>query len=204
MSTSTGNGESTRNRMKSIPIEIKQIIAGYLPIKSLLNFKLSSKEMNYNYQLSKKQLCELHHNQKLFNNATAFKSYLQFNEPIQDDFEYAIRNNKPDIVKVFLEDGKIDPSANDNYAIVDACESNYNEIARLLLDDGRADPTGDDSLVVGRAAGDGNTELVRMLLDDGRVDPSGNENYAIRDASNYGYTEIVGMLLNDERHPKSG
>ncbi|KAJ2989555.1 hypothetical protein HDV02_004949, partial [Globomyces sp. JEL0801] len=176
---------------------------------------LCSKDLNYNYQLSQQQLNELYNNKKLFNNAPAFKCYLQFKEPIGANFEYAIDKNLVDFVKVLLEDGRSDPSTNNNYAIQLTSAYGFTDIVRMLLDDQRVvpsaennqsirqaseyDPSADDNSAIKLAAEGGHMDTVKVLLQDVRVDPSADDNYAIKYASENGYTEGVILLLNNER-----
>ncbi|KAI8893092.1 hypothetical protein BC833DRAFT_625214, partial [Globomyces pollinis-pini] len=138
----------TENYLIGVPVEIKQMIAGYLTISSLINFKLCSKDFNYNYRLSKQQLHELYISKKIFNNVTAFKCYIRFNEPVNMDFENAIWEDKPDIIRVLLKDGRLDPSVGDNYAIRCASQDGYTEIVQMLLEDKRVDASDDDNYAI--------------------------------------------------------
>ncbi|KAI8891775.1 ankyrin repeat-containing domain protein, partial [Globomyces pollinis-pini] len=183
----------------SVPVEIKQIIAGYLPIHSLLNFKLSSKDLNFNYNFSQAQLHELYHNTKLFSNADAFQSYLQFYKPIGIDLEKAIQENNANIVQLLLKDGRLDPSIGDNVALLVSSEKGYTGMVKLLLGDERVNPSVKDNNAIRLASEHGRTEIVAILLNNRRVDPAAKNNHAIRLASQNGHTEIVNILLNDER-----
>ncbi|KAI8892337.1 hypothetical protein BC833DRAFT_612022 [Globomyces pollinis-pini] len=174
MNKSTDHGESTRNNLETLPIEIKQMIAEYLPIHPFVNLKMCSKDLNKNVQFGKQLLDKLYQNKKLFNNVATFK-------------------------KVLLEDGRSDPSANDNSAIKIASDDGHTEIVKMLLNDERVDPSADDNYAIGSVPIFGHTEIVRMLLQDERVDPSAYDNLAIRFASERGHTDIVRMLLKDER-----
>ncbi|KAI8891619.1 ankyrin repeat-containing domain protein [Globomyces pollinis-pini] len=174
------------------------MIVDYLPISSLLNFKLCSKDFNYDYQFSKEKLSQLYRSNKIYNNSAAFKSYLRYHQPIGADFEQAVERNKADILKILLEDSR-SVSFDYNQAIIDASEFGYIEIVRILLNDKRGDPSAYDNCAIRFAAENGHIEIVKMLLDDERVDPSGDSNYAIRNSSKNGHTEIVRVLLADER-----
>ncbi|KAJ2987850.1 hypothetical protein HDV02_005910 [Globomyces sp. JEL0801] len=129
--------------LNTLPLEIKQKIAQYLPLNSIVNFKLCSKEMNYNYHFSKERLLELYQSKKLFSNATAFKCYLYFKEPLKLDLFFAIKQNKVDVVRVLLQDGRIDLSENSNSAIKCASHHMRFEIIKLLLKDKRVDLSAD-------------------------------------------------------------
>ncbi|KAI8891883.1 hypothetical protein BC833DRAFT_626368 [Globomyces pollinis-pini] len=199
MKTSNDHRQSTSNRLIDLPVEIKQIIANYLPMCSLLNYRLCSKDLNYNYQLSQQQLDELYNNKKLFNNAPAFKCYLQFKEPIGADFEYAIDKNLVDVVKVLLEDGRSDPSTNNNYAIQLTSAYGFTDIVRMLLDDQRVVPSSEDNQSIRQASEYGYPDIVKMLLNDERVDPSADDNSAIKLAAEGGHMDTVKVLLQDVR-----
>jgi ankyrin repeat protein len=103
----------------------------------------------------------------------------------------ATQHGHTEIVRLLLEDGRADPSANDNNAIKHACCEGHIEIVRLLLQDPRVNP---DVNYYG-ATTNGHVDVVRLLLEDGRADPSSQFNLAIRNASERGHTEIVRLLL---------
>ncbi|KAJ2988981.1 hypothetical protein HDV02_005226, partial [Globomyces sp. JEL0801] len=179
MNRQCGSCSKQTTTIESLPAEIKELITGYLPIRSLTRFKLCSKAMNFNYHHSQAQLQELYHSQNLFNNATAFKHYLSFNQPTRWDLEKAIRNNKANIVQILIEDKRVDPSAEDNHAIRCACSDGRTEIVKILLNDVRVDPSALDNAALICACLIGHTEIVKMMIKDKRVDPSANENMAI-------------------------
>ncbi|KAJ2991118.1 hypothetical protein HDV02_003945 [Globomyces sp. JEL0801] len=194
-----GSYSKQTTTIESLPTEIKELITDYLPIRSLTRFKLCSKAMNFNYHHSQAQLQELYHSQKLFNNATAFKNYLNFNQPTRWDLEMAIKNNNADIVQTLIEDKRVDPSAEDNHAIRCACSDGLTEIVKILLKDERVNPSALDNAAFICACLIGHTEIVKMMLKDKRVNPSANENMAIRVASYGAQTNIVHLLLKDQR-----
>ncbi|KAJ3132834.1 hypothetical protein HK100_004929 [Physocladia obscura] len=49
----------------------------------------------------------------------------------------AIYNNRPEVVKLLLGDGRVDPRWNEDFAIGKACELGHLEIVRILLQDKR-------------------------------------------------------------------
>lgn len=51
---------------------------------------------------------------------------------------HASRKGHVEVVRLLLQDERVDPSAADNYAIRWASENGHTEVARLLLHDGRA------------------------------------------------------------------
>ena len=109
----------------------------------------------------------------------------------------ATQHGHTEIVRLLLEDGRADPSANDNNAIKHACCEGHIEIVRLLLQDPRVNPDVNyyGVTTITLAIENGHVDVVRLLLEDGRADPSSQFNLAIRNASEKGHTEIVQLLL---------
>jgi len=120
-------------------------------------------------------------------------------EDKNQEFIDAVKNNDVNQVKVLLNDERVDPSADDNYAIRYAAENGRSEVVRLLLQDGRVDPSADDNYAIRNAARNSNTEVVRLLLQDGRADPSAENNNVIIWAAGSGREGVVKMLLQDGR-----
>jgi ankyrin repeat protein len=128
-------------------------------------------------------------------------------------------NGHTEIVRLLLNDPRVDPKANDNHAIRISSKNGHTEVVRLLLNDPRVDPSANNNTAIRLSSKNGHTEvflmllndprvdpttfnhigIVRMLLNDPRVDPSTDGNYTIIWSSQYGHTEVVRMLLNDPR-----
>lgn len=83
------------------------------------------------------------------------------------------------LVEKCLKNG-VDPSANDNEAIIEACQKHGYEIIELLLEDPRVDPSARDNEALITACVGRNFPVVRLLLKDIRVDPSARNNEAIK------------------------
>lgn len=109
--------------------------------------------------------------------------------------------------RLLLADPRVDPSSQDNAAIILASSKGHSEIVQLLLADDRVDPSARNNAAIKWTSFNGHTEIIRLLLADDRVDPSARNNAAIRWASSYGHTEIVQLLLADprvdQRHSRS-
>ncbi len=112
---------------------------------------------------------------------------------------FATDNGNYLAVEVLLADQRVDPSYNNNRAILLASQHGYLEIVRLLLADSRVDPSADDNLIIIEASEHGYTEIIKLLLANKKVDPSDNHNHAIWAASIFGKTEVVKLLLGDNR-----
>lgn len=118
-------------------------------------------------------------------------------ECLSNAISLASQHGHTEIVQLLLDDGRADPSANDNNAIKCACCEGYTEIVRLLLQDPRVNPNVNyyGVTTISSAIDNGHVDVVRLLLEDGRADPSSQFNLAIRHASERGHTEIVRLLL---------
>jgi hypothetical protein len=81
----------------------------------------------------------------------------------------AAKFNRLEIVRLLLEDGRVNPKHRHNYAIRVAAENGFKEIVQLLLTDKRVNPSDDDNYAITYASINGHIEVVRMLLADDRV-----------------------------------
>ena len=75
-----------------------------------------------------------------------------------------------EVLKILLEDPRVDPSANDNFALRLASAEGHTEVVRILLADERVDPSAKDNEALRWASSEGHTEVVNLLLADPRVD----------------------------------
>ncbi len=114
-------------------------------------------------------------------------------------FLKAVRNDYAKVVEILLKYERVDPTAEDNYAIRYAAANGHAEIVEMLLKDKRVDPAADDNYAIRNAAANGYVRVVELLLKDKRVNPGADDNYAVRNAAANGHTEIVEMLLKDKR-----
>ena len=124
-------------------------------------------------------------------------------------------NSHPDMIKLLLQDPRVDPSLNNNSAIDLAIKNNNIENVKLLLSDSRislitssnaiqfaimrghlevvklllADTkVAFDNKYLFWAAKSFQIEIVKLLLLDPRVNPSSDSNYLIRELCMYQYT----------------
>ena len=114
------------------------------------------------------------------------------------DLIEACKEGNIERVKELLKQG-VDPTADDNLAIIYASFFGHTDVVEALLQDGRADPTTENNYPIGIASAQGYTSIVSFLLQDGRADPAVDVNYAIRRASYNGHTDVVKLLLQDGR-----
>jgi hypothetical protein len=94
----------------------------------------------------------------------------------------AARTGDLDRVNLLLQGGRVDPAADDNYAIRMASTNGHLSVVDRLLQDERVDPADDDNLAIRMASLYGYLSVVERLLQDARVDPVFRDNGAIRDA----------------------
>jgi ankyrin repeat protein len=120
------------------------------------------------------------------------------NEQKNQELMSASQNGHIAIVTHLLQDPRVDPSYNTNWAIRLAFQNCHLEIVTLLLQDPRVD-TSVDNYAIRWASRYGHLEIVNLLLQDPRVDPSADNNMAIRWASYYGHIAVVTLLLQDTR-----
>jgi ankyrin repeat protein len=114
---------------------------------------------------------------------------------LQELLYFFIEKNNVEVVKLLLQDARVNHSARDNYAIKLASDNGHVEIVKLLLQYGRADPSAQNNLAIKLASQNGHVLVVKLLLQDSRVDPSAQNNYAIRGASHFGHIEVVKLLI---------
>ena len=85
---------------------------------------------------------------------------------------WASGNGHPDVVRLLLNDSRVDLSAQDNEAIIWASGNiTCSDLVSLLLEDPRVDPSAQDNLAIFQAFVFGHFDIVRLLLRDHRIDP---------------------------------
>jgi hypothetical protein len=114
-------------------------------------------------------------------------------------FRTAVFTGNVELVDLLLQDPRVDPSADNNWAIRFASNNGHLSIVDRLLQDPRVDPSANDNAAIQFASYNGHLIVVDRLLQDPRVDPSANDNGAILFASDKGHLVIVDRLLQDPR-----
>ena len=122
----------------------------------------------------------------------------QFLRKFQDNMERtlfeAAKKGNLKVVKYLIDQG-VDPTTDDNYAIIWASKNGRTEVVKLLLAIPEVDPTAKHNYAIKWASVNGRTEVVKLLLADQRVNPTAGDNYAIKWASAKGRTKVVKLLL---------
>ena len=83
--------------------------------------------------------------------------------------KWASNFGRINVVKRLLLDSRVDPSDQDNIALIMASELGYIEIVELLLSDSRVDPSDQINRAIFSASQRGHLNIVRRLLQDSRV-----------------------------------
>ena len=97
------------------------------------------------------------------------------------------------VVKLLLEDGRANPTADANYAITVSARYGHFEVVKLLLEDGRANPAADSNYAISASVQNMHLDVVKLLLKDERVDPTVVDNYAFTYTGN-GHLKVVNVL----------
>lgn len=111
----------------------------------------------------------------------------------------ASENGCTSVVELFLQDPRVDPSVENNYAIQLACQEGYISTVIALLKDPRVDPSVENNAALSLAIENDYIDIVELLLDDPRIDPTIENNYAIELASYNRHFDMVELLLEDKR-----
>lgn len=127
----------------------------------------------------------------------------QHREPTERLLIQAIMQNNTGLIRLILQDGRVNPDFNESRALRTAAAYGQEENVKLLLKDRRSDPSDRYNEAIKSASMNGHGNIVKLLLSDARVDPTVNNNEPLRLAEENGYEEVVEILLQDERVHKS-
>jgi hypothetical protein len=116
-----------------------------------------------------------------------------------DALQLAVTYGRADMVRLLINDQRIDLSANDYYCFKEAATEGWIDVVRAHLEDPRVDILADENHAIIVASEKGYSEMVKLLIQDTRIDPTVNDNYPLRIAKQMGYSDIVQML---GQHPK--
>ena len=111
----------------------------------------------------------------LINKHTSYNIYSR--REINIIFEMLCEYGYVNIVERLLEDKRVDPSANDNYAIQLASSNGYLQVVERLLEDKRVEPSADDNYAIKLAFLHRHLYVVERLLEDERVRNTINVRY---------------------------
>lgn len=139
-------------------------------------------------------------------------TYLMKSEPLVSPaankhraFYNACRSGNSELVRIFLEDDRVDPSLNDGFALLLAVDSGSVETVCALLKDSRVDPSVRNSQGFIMAVEKGNLEVAKLLAEDIRVDTSARNSKALTVAvENEDMNMLVYLLEETNADPNSG
>lgn len=123
----------------------------------------------------------------------------------QDPLQFAAETGNIAEVKYLLQDSRVDPADDENYAILLAAKNGHLAILECLLQDKRVNPSGYNNYAIKFSAENGHIAVVERLLQDPRVNPSVDRNYAIKSAAEHGYVNVVATLYTalKRSHPET-
>lgn len=114
-------------------------------------------------------------------------------------FFATVRSKNLPAIRQMLLDKRVNPSANNNEALIWAIQNGELEIVKLLLIHKRIDPSLNNNAVIREAITYIRPEIVKLLLSDPKVHRTVDTNQLIRFPLFYGVTDIVKLLLDDPR-----
>jgi ankyrin repeat protein len=112
----------------------------------------------------------------------------------------AVRKNNSSIMKILLDDGRINPAIGNDQPIILASKLGFTKIVEILLEDKRVNPNAQNGNAIISAIDKRHIDVVRILMNK-NVDPTmfNNRGYPVSIAAYKGYPEILKILLKDPR-----
>jgi ankyrin repeat protein len=93
---------------------------------------------------------------------------LMDNKIDSQDFLLACKTGNIESVRCFLNDNCVNPSVDDDAAIISASLYGHRDLVELLLNDDRVNPSARDNCAIISAAARGHAKIVQLLLNDRR------------------------------------
>ena len=117
----------------------------------------------------------------------------------QKEFFDASQNGHYNVVKLLLEDNRVNPADDNNSAIQWASKKGHYNVVKLLLRDNSINPADDNNWAIQLASRYGHYNVVKLLSKNNRVinfvKISDDNNLAILWASFYGHYNVIKLLL---------
>lgn len=113
---------------------------------------------------------------------------------IMNPFIEACKVGNLPLVTKYIKDG-IDPSMDNNQAIIEASSMDHNEVVKMLLQDPRVDPS-IDSIILLNICQNGHIDTIRILLQDTRIDIHQYRN-VFEDIISSGHLVIIELFLHN-------
>lgn len=119
-----------------------------------------------------------------------------------DAFSLACYQGHEEVVKLLLQDKRINPAESANCALQQACFNGHLKVVEMLLLDTRVNPSDCGNYALQNACRGGYTKVVELLLSQlkrTRVDPTQCGAYLIKTACDKSHLEILELLIQDDR-----
>ena len=199
-----------RMNIESVPDEVLANIGKFLPLPDAARLGSSSKQLNGALDMMLEESIgnvadsvdfqpwkNAKHYAWGLEHIHAMKKFLtrQNSSMANDAFEMAIGNGHLEVVRLLLNDSRVNPNGAIELAIIE----DQLEVVRMLLNHPRVDPGFNDNYVFRMASQCGNWKVVQALQGNPRVNPAARNNEAIRMASKYGHWGVVDCLIRDPR-----
>lgn len=107
---------------------------------------------------------------------------------LNQQFLLSLTIGNSELAELFLQDGRVDPSTEDNNAIITASSKGFADIVELLLTDKRIDPSVRHNKALRMARKNGHRTIVELLESDYRVNP--HEEYESTEQRDLGSGEM--------------
>lgn len=137
------------------------------------------------------------------NNVTSLLSRLLLRDDIQPSsgLRAAIFGGHADIVRMLLADHRVDPSADNNFAIRWACATGQFDIVKHLLEFPQVDPLACGQEALNTACAFGHDRIVQLLVRDWRVLEAGRPALvtAVHFAHAFRRVQVLRVLISDDK-----
>jgi hypothetical protein len=115
----------------------------------------------------------------------------------------AAANGHAELVRVLLQDNRVNPNDWTGDALGSACQGGYIDVVKVLLADRRIKPHTWDNHALQMAVSGDYIEIVKLLMDliktNPKINPASHGNQALEIAMCNNNKEMVDLLLTDER-----
>jgi hypothetical protein len=174
----------------------------------MVNLLFSKKEVRTNLIKSHNSLYKIliddeFINNALENNINKVKKFLIRKKiktkTIQSALYASIQYGNLEIVKLLLNDERVEANHKNNRNLIVAVDNGHIDIVSLLLNDKSVDPSDQDNEATITATTKGNIEILKLLLTDKRVLIEDDYNEAMTKPAQFGHFDIIELLLKEKR-----
>jgi hypothetical protein len=124
----------------------------------------------------------------------------------QDLFKIFINCNNIEAIKKLIKKEDVNPSYNDNDALVFSCEKNYIELFKVLYNNEKIHLSEiNKDYLLATAIMYNSYQITKMLINDFNVNPANNFNNSLLKAAESGCIKTMKLILKDKRvNPENG